>query len=107
MYNTFVVCGATTKVAAFLSREVVTMKVLAELAYGGGKNVNKSTVINPVVTQRVCNLAWYCMDRDRRGIASLNNDEVTLNLLDDCAEHMRVEGSRIMHLPRKSQGRLN
>ena len=29
------------------------------------------------------------MDCNRRGIASLSDDEVTLNVLDDCAEHMR------------------
>ena len=104
MYNAFVICGANTRVAAFLSREVVTMKGLAKLAHGGGKNVEKgitgvakrlntgeSTVITPVLMQRVCILAWYCMDRDRRGITSLSDNEVTLNLLDDCAEHMRGE----------------
>ena len=61
MYNSFLVCGATTRVAAFLSREVVTMKGLAELAHGGGSNAEKwiagvakrlntgeSTVITPV-----------------------------------------------------------
>ena len=31
------------------------------------------------------------MDRDRRGIPSLGDGEVTLNLLDDCTEHMRGE----------------
>ena len=41
VYNAFLVCGATTRVAAFLSREVVTMKGLAELALGGGSNVEK------------------------------------------------------------------
>ena len=45
----------------------------------------------PVLTQRVCNLAWYCMDRVRRGITSLQDDEMTLDLLDDCAEHKRGE----------------
>ena len=98
VYNAFLVCGATTRVAAFLSREVVTMKGLAELAHGGGGNAEKwitgvakrlnsgeSTVISLVLTQRVCNLAWYCMDRVRRGITSLQDDEVTLDLLDDCA----------------------
>ena len=104
VYNAFVVCGATTRVAAFLSREVVTMKGLAELAHGGGSNAEKwiagvakrlntgeSTVITPVLTQRVCNLAWYSKDRDRRGITSLSDNEVTLSLLGDCAEHRRGE----------------
>ena len=45
MYNTFVVCGATTKVAAFLSREVVTMKGLAELAHGGGSNAENGSLV--------------------------------------------------------------
>jgi hypothetical protein len=80
------------------------MKGLAELAHGGGGTAEKwitgvakrlnsgeSTVITPVLTQRVCNIAWYCMDRDRRGISSLSDNEVTLNLLDDCAEHRRGE----------------
>jgi len=83
VYNAFVVCGATTRVAEFLSREVVMMKGLAILAYGGGSNAEKwiigvakrlntgeSTMIPPVLTQRVCNLAWYCMDRVRPGITS-------------------------------------
>ena len=104
IYDAFVVCGATTRVAAFLSREIVTMKGLAELAHGGGGNVEKwitgvakrlhtgeSAVITLVLTQRVCNLAWYYRDRDKRGISSLGDGEVTLNLLDDCAEHMRGE----------------
>ena len=54
-------------------------------------NTGLSTVITPVLMQRVCNLAWYCMDRDRRGIPSLGDGEVTSNLLDDCAENMRGE----------------
>ena len=104
VYNAFIVCGATTRVAAFLSREVITMKGLTELAHGGGSNAEKwiagvakrlntgeSTVITPILTQRVCNLAWYCMDRVRRGITSLQDSEVTLSLLDDCAEHRRGE----------------
>ena len=41
VYNAFLVCDATTRVAAFLSREVVTMKGLAELAQGGGSNAEK------------------------------------------------------------------
>ena len=81
VYNAFVVCGATTRVAAFLSRKVVTMKGSAELAHGGGSNAEKwiagvakrlntgeITVIIPVLSQRVCNLAWHCMYRVRRGI---------------------------------------
>ena len=72
VYDAFVVCGATTRVAAFLSREVVTMKGLAELVHGGGRNVEKwitgvakrlntgeSTVITPVLTQRVRNLTIF------------------------------------------------
>ena len=45
--------------------------------------------ITPVLNQRACNLAWYCMDRVRRGISSLEDGEVSLSLLDDCAEHRR------------------
>jgi len=114
VYNAFLVCGATTRVAAFLSREVVTMKGLAELAHGGGGNAEKwiigvakrlnsgeSTVITPVLTQRVCNLAWYSMDRVRRDIMSLQDGEVTLSLLDDCAEHKRGE----KHLRESATGR--
>ena len=104
IFRAFRVCGANRKIAAFLSSEVVTTKGLAELAHGGGSNAEKwitgvakrlntgdSTVITPVLTQRVCSLAWYCMDRVRRGITSLQDDEVTLDLLDDCAEHKRGE----------------
>ena len=82
VYNAFVVFGATTRVAAILSREVITMKGLAKLAHGGGSyaekwiagvakrlNTGESIVITPVLTQRVCNLAWYCMDWVRRGIS--------------------------------------
>ena len=82
IYDAFVVCGATTRVATFLAREVITMKGLAELAHGEGSNAEKwiagvakclntveNTVITPVLPQRVCNLAWYCMDRVRRGIS--------------------------------------
>jgi hypothetical protein len=36
VYDAFVVCGATTRVAAFLSKKVVTMKGLAKLAHDGG-----------------------------------------------------------------------
>ena len=92
------------KSCRILSREVITMKGLAEIAHGGGSNTEKwiagvakrlnigeSRVITPVLTQRVCNLAWYCMDRVRRGITSLEDGKMALSLLDDCAEHKRGE----------------
>lgn len=104
IYDAFVVCDANTRVAEFLAREVVTMKGLAELAHGEGRygekwstgvakrlDTGKSSVITPISTQRVCNLALYCMDRVRRGISSLEDGEVTLSLPDDCAEHKRGE----------------
>ena len=77
------------KSCRILSREVITMKWIAGVA----KRLNKgeSSVITPLSTQRVCNLAWYCMDRVRRDITSLEDGEVTLSILDDCAEHKRGE----------------
>ena len=53
------------------------------------KRIN--TGITPVLTQRVCNVAWHSMDRVRRGISSLDDGGVTLSLLDDYAEHKRSE----------------
>ena len=69
VYNAFVYAVQPRGLPHFWSKEVVTMKSLAELAHGGGSNAEKwifgvakrlntgeSTVITPVLTKRVCNL---------------------------------------------------